>query len=242
MLKARDSLLTQTNFEANTTEAYLCEEADFLSFFIREGKMATDEEQVVTGMNAGQRGEMIEGSPAHTFGHNIEELMDIFKEDLIDWVGEVLSSSPLFPEPLLVLSSSTASPHPPSLLLNQPVPQPCLCWCLSVPQLTLSLSHLGTLICLGTSRLQLDLGVRPPVSVLAPSSLVASHRTSSTRLPRPSSSTLFSHRPSAASGSHSSFASSHSPSGSVRLLCRSGSTVAFQFPGLELVVVLMFIS
>ncbi len=52
--------------------------------------------------------EGLEGSPAHTpategelqlvSGNHIEELMDIFERDLIDWFGEVLPSAPVSPE------------------------------------------------------------------------------------------------------------------------------------------------
>ncbi len=65
---------------------------------------------------------------------------------------------PWFCPALLCLLSSLRllNYHPSSLsrlLLCQPVPQPYMRWCLSVPQLTLSQRHLGALICLGTCRL-----------------------------------------------------------------------------------------
>ncbi len=59
--------------------------------------------------------EGLEGSPAHSpategelqlvFGNHIEELMDIFEMDLIDWFGEVLPSAPKSPVSPLVPSS-----------------------------------------------------------------------------------------------------------------------------------------
>ncbi len=68
--------------------------------------------------------EGLEGSPAHTpaaevelqlaTGLYIEELMDIFDMDLIDWVGEVIPSVPESPVSPLVPSSSCAPVFPPT--------------------------------------------------------------------------------------------------------------------------------
>ncbi len=84
----------------------------------------------------------------------------------MDWFGEVITSSPVSPKlPVsLKLPPSLPLTHP----LKHPVPQHCLHWCLSVPQLTLSQRHLGVLIRLGTSSLQLCLGVRIPCLRLHP--------------------------------------------------------------------------
>ncbi len=67
--------------------------------------------------------EGLEGSPTHTpaaegelqlvSGGHYEELIDTFKEDLIDWFGEVITSSPVSPESPLVLSCSHVSPESP---------------------------------------------------------------------------------------------------------------------------------
>lgn len=58
-------------------------------------------------------------------GEYLEELMDIFQKDLIDWFGEVITNVPV----------SSALPISASLshLLKKPVPQPHLHWYPSAP-------------------------------------------------------------------------------------------------------------
>ncbi len=73
----------------------------------------------------------LEGSPAHTpvtegelqlvSGSYKEEIVDIFKMDLIDWFGEVLTCDPESPASLLVLPSSCLPVFPPGLPLLPPL-------------------------------------------------------------------------------------------------------------------------
>ncbi len=79
----------------------------------------------------------LEGSPYHTpaaegelqlaSGSHCEELMDIFQEDLIDWFGKVVPSSPepplfpMSPGSPLVPSSSPVSPKLPETLKLPPI-------------------------------------------------------------------------------------------------------------------------
>ncbi len=210
----------------------------------------------------------LEGSPVHipategelqlVSGSYIEELLDIFNTDLIDWFGEVLPctpesptsplvpSSPESPAPPLVLPSSCPPVFPPNLPLPLPLkqdspspPSPLMHVSPSAhpqsapamrsdpphrrdfqsPVLPSRADPVSTSI---LRALDYTLVLRPIGSALAPSShvsTVAHYPTSSTGLPRPSSSALVSCRPSAASGLHSSgFISTFHPSGSGRLL------------------------